>query len=70
VQGGIEAVGEHCLVRHGTDVLTDVPRDFGGIRDYLRDADIEGIVWHHPDGRMVKIKKRDFGFPRGPEKRA
>jgi hypothetical protein len=24
--------------------------------------DIEGIVWHHPDGRMVKIKKKDFGY--------
>jgi hypothetical protein len=24
---------------------------------------IEGIVWHHPDGRMVKIKRRDLGLP-------
>lgn len=24
---------------------------------------LEGIVWHHPDGRMVKIKARDFGIP-------
>jgi len=24
---------------------------------------IEGIVWHHPDGRMAKIKRRDFGLP-------
>ena len=24
--------------------------------------DIEGIVWHHPDGRMAKIKRRDFGL--------
>ena len=23
---------------------------------------VEGIVWHHPDGRMVKIKRKDFGF--------
>jgi hypothetical protein len=28
--------------------------------DYLRDKPIEGIVWHHEDGRMVKIKKADF----------
>jgi hypothetical protein len=21
---------------------------------------IEGIVWHHDDGRMAKIKARDF----------
>ncbi len=24
---------------------------------------IEGIVWHHPDGRMAKIKRKDFGLP-------
>lgn len=25
---------------------------------------IEGIVFHHPDGRMAKIKLRDFGISR------
>jgi hypothetical protein len=25
---------------------------------------IEGIVWHHPDGRMAKIKKMDFPYAR------
>ena len=24
--------------------------------------DEEGIVWHHPDGRMAKIKRKDLGF--------
>jgi hypothetical protein len=23
-------------------------------------AKYEGVVWHHPDGRMAKIKRRDF----------
>ena len=23
---------------------------------------LEGVVWHHPDGRMVKIKRKDFGY--------
>ena len=23
---------------------------------------LEGIVWHHPDGRWAKIKRRDFGL--------
>ena len=40
------------------------PRDFAGLRQYLRLGAIEGIVWHHPDGRMVKIKAKDFGFRR------
>ncbi len=24
---------------------------------------VEGIVWHHEDGRMAKIKRKDFGLP-------
>ena len=62
----------HMLVRHGEDVpatleqtslLRDAnPRDFDGIRDFLARQLIEGIVWHHPDGRMVKIKARDYGL--------
>jgi len=50
----------HRLIRHGADELPDAPRTFDALRDYLKDAGIEGIVWHHPDGRMVKIKRRDF----------
>ena len=53
----------HRLVKHGSIVLNDVPRDFEGIRDYLVRTYIEGIVWHHPDGRMAKIKRHDFGLP-------
>ena len=34
--------------------------DFEGLRQWLNDHTFEGIVWHHPDGRMAKIKKRDF----------
>lgn len=36
---------------------------FGGIRDWLARSLFEGIVFHHPDGRMAKIKRRDFGLP-------
>jgi hypothetical protein len=42
------------------------PRDFDGLRTWLAGKDIEGIVWHHPDGRMAKIKLRDFGLKRQP----
>ncbi len=55
-----ERLQEQRLVPHGVDLLPDAPRDFAGLRDYLRARDIEGIVWHHPDGRMAKIKKKDF----------
>jgi len=67
---------EHCkqdiLVPHGKCYLPDFPRSFEAIREYFthmgRDLStgpsIEGVVWHHPDGRMVKIKARDFGIHR------
>jgi len=52
----------HVLVRHGSKTLKDDPRTFDDIRDYLAAWPIEGIVWHHEDGRMAKIKARDFGL--------
>lgn len=64
VQNNPERFGSHVLVRHGVAQLPDAPRTFAALREYLGTADIEGIVWHHTDGRMVKIKARDFGFLR------
>lgn len=55
-----EGLTEHRLYPHGQDVIEDCPRTFDALKAYLQDLPIEGIVWHHPDGRMVKIKKADF----------
>lgn len=60
VQGNPEGFNSHVLIPHGKDILEDAPRTFDEIHAYLEKRTIEGIVWHHPDGRMVKIKKRDF----------
>ncbi len=63
IQGNPEGFIDHVLVRHdgGMTVLhPQPPRDFAGIKEYLMTRTIEGIVWHHPDGRMVKIKRKDF----------
>lgn len=57
-----EKLTEHVLIPHGKDVLEDCPRTFSELKEYLRDKQIEGIVWHHPDGRLVKIKKADFPY--------
>lgn len=64
VQGNPYELVSHWLTPHGKVVLDDAPRTFDALRDYLanRKPDIEGIVWHHPDGRMVKIKAKDFGI--------
>lgn len=64
VQANPEGFDAHVLVPHGVEPLPDCPRSFGGIKDYLAEWCIEGIVWHHPDGRMVKIKAKDFGIKR------
>jgi hypothetical protein len=66
VQKNPEGYASHVLVRHGAEVLNDCPRTFDALREYLSDGEIEGVVWHHPDGRMVKIKGKDFGIKRKP----
>ena len=66
VQGNPEGFAVHTLVCHGAMMLSDSPRDYAGLRTYLADGRIEGIVWHHSDGRMVKIKAKDFGHRRQP----
>jgi len=71
IQGNPERFPRHALIRHGwvyaidVDVFGPVPLDFDGLKSWFQGKDIEGIVWHHPDGRMVKIKGRDFGITRG-----
>jgi hypothetical protein len=60
VQGNPEGFETHVLIQHGKTILEDAPRSYEGIKTYLESKNIEGIVWHHNDGRMVKIKKKDF----------
>lgn len=73
IQGNPERSATHQLVNHRSDrLLWGVPihqdqRDFDSIRALLSSVDIEGLVFHHPDGRMAKIKLRDFGFRRGSQ---
>lgn len=58
-----EGYEQHVLVRHATaeQVVDDLyERTFDGIADFLARHRWEGIVFHHPDGRMSKIKTRDF----------
>lgn len=64
VQGNPEKVEGHKLVSHGWAKANLTDRSFQGIKDFLKSADMEGIVFHHPDGRMCKIRKSDFGFKR------
>lgn len=60
VQGNPEGYESNVLVPHGVVKLDRAPRTFDELAAYLRLHSFEGIVWHHPDGRMAKLKKRDF----------
>lgn len=67
INGNREKLDSHLLVKHGECVLLvskNTINCFDGIKKYLekcnQDGYLEGIVWHHPDGRMVKIKYKDF----------
>ena len=60
MNGNPEALTQHTLIPHGLFRLRDVPLDYDGLAAFHGRAALEGLVWHHPDGRMAKIKKRDF----------
>lgn len=61
IQGNPDRFEGHLLLKHSeAEQYNDFPRDFESIKNKLKDLDIEGVVWHHPDGRMVKIKRKDF----------
>lgn len=64
INGNPEQVFDHLLIAHGfprSSEVAEAPRNFDRLRDWLLAHDeYEGIVWHHPDGRMAKLKRRDF----------
>lgn len=64
INGNPESLEKHILIPHGLNHIHHLIIDFKHISHFLSIAGIEGIVWHHPDGRMVKIKAKDFGIKR------
>lgn len=57
-----EKYERHILLRHGGMILVNVPRTYDGLTAYLSEFVMEGVVFHHPDGRMAKVKSRDLGI--------
>lgn len=65
VNGNKEGFDRHYLMRHGQSVLRITDFSFEGLKKYFSGHfNHEGIVFHHPDGRMCKIRKSDFGIKR------
>jgi hypothetical protein len=64
INGNPEGYELHTLIRHAaaeTFYLADV-MTYDCLRDILTDENFhwEGIVWHALDGRMAKLKRKDF----------
>ncbi len=71
-QGNPLGLSEHLCVPFNLEIPTyDAPRDFESLQAFLAEIEssyspgnlAEGIVFHHPDGRRAKIKRRDFARP-------
>lgn len=66
INGNHEKLDNHIFIKHGQDVV-DCPRDYEGLKEFLKTHYIEGIVFHRMNAidDMCKIKRRDFGFKWG-----
>jgi len=65
IQGNKHGLLSCELHKHG-DVLLQIERlDFDGLSDFMRSLPYEGVVWHHPDGRMAKLRRSHFNFAWG-----
>ena len=73
-EGTYEAIGPHfqanhyklkkdTLYRHGKDILDLKEFSFEGIKNFLKENEIEGIVFWKDGEPLCKIKRTDFGFP-------
>ena len=58
-----EGFEHHQLIKHSdapviTYLSRETPKDV--VREMYHRNGFEGIVWHHPDGRMAKLKAKDL----------
>ena len=74
IQGNDLGLNQHRCVPFNLEIpVYDVPqRSFGALKELLQSLDsrfapghhAEGLVFHHPDGRRAKIKRKDFDYGR------
>lgn len=64
INGNSKGLKTHQLWRHGSVILYELhpPYTFESLKKYFLSLPkhVEGVVWHHPDGRMVKLRVGDF----------
>lgn len=62
-QGNPEHLTEDVFIKHDSEpVIAMSAPCFVSLRDFLECVSLEGLVFHHADGRMAKIRRADFGF--------
>ncbi len=61
VQGNRYGLDHHELWKHGSRIV-EVARTRAAILDWLSRHEEEGLVFHHEDGRMAKVRRKDFGL--------
>ncbi len=50
----------HELWKHGNDTVELMDRSLEALERFLTEHNVEGLVFHHPDGRKAKIRRKDF----------
>lgn len=66
INGNPEGFDRHHLISHREAdryPAMNCPLGYDELAEVLSALPWEGIVWHHPDGRMAKLKRRDFPTP-------
>lgn len=62
IQGNIYNLEGNKLLKHGSEIVSIPDMSFDGIKQFFKELNAEGIVWHHPDGRMIKLRRSHFNF--------
>ncbi len=64
ILGNPEKFQTHKLIKHTSQQIFLNNRSYKDIKAFLTAYNYEGIVFHHSNGKMAKIKKKDFGLER------
>ncbi len=73
INGNPENYKEHTLIRHyDTELISNVhildihemsvEDAYEALKNTFQYMPIEGVVWYHIDGQMVKLKRKDFKY--------
>lgn len=65
VNGNVELLDGHELWKHGEKIVEIKDRTFTGLKKFLTENEMEGVVFHRENGDMAKIRRKDvFNFKR------